>query len=47
MKGYAGKFLRANLFNGSVKKENIPSDFPKRFLRAIGFATWILYKEAG
>jgi len=29
MKGYAGNFLRANLFDGSVKKENIPSDFPR------------------
>jgi aldehyde:ferredoxin oxidoreductase len=45
MKGYAGKFLRVNLSEGSFEKEEIPKSLPRKFLGGIGFASWILYKE--
>jgi len=45
MKGYSDDFLRVDLSDSSVEKETIPSDFRKRFLGGMGFATWVLYKE--
>ncbi len=45
MKGYAGKFLKVNLSDSTVRREEIPKDFPKRFLGGMGFASWVLYQE--
>ncbi|MFQ5836935.1 MAG: aldehyde ferredoxin oxidoreductase family protein [Candidatus Bathyarchaeia archaeon] len=37
--------MRVNLSDSTVGKEEIPKDFPKRFLGGIGFASWVLYQE--
>ncbi|UCE95644.1 MAG: aldehyde ferredoxin oxidoreductase family protein [Candidatus Bathyarchaeota archaeon] len=45
MKGYAGKILRVNLSNNSVKIEPLPSEWPRKFLGGIGFASIMLFNE--
>jgi len=47
MYGYAGKLLRANLSNKSVKEEPLRLDYLEKYLGGIGIATRILYDEVG
>ncbi|NIN52553.1 MAG: aldehyde:ferredoxin oxidoreductase, partial [Nitrososphaeria archaeon] len=45
MKGYGDKFLRVDLSSGDVKVEDVPPEFPAKYLGGIGFASRILYDE--
>lgn len=45
MKGYAGKILRVNLSDKSVKKEDLTEELAKEYIGGRGFAAKILYDE--
>jgi len=45
MNGYAGKILRVDLSNKSSKTEAIPSEWQRKFLGGMGFASILLFKE--
>jgi len=45
MKGYAGKWLRVNLSNGKISKEEIPEQVQRDYLGGRGFAVKLLWDE--
>lgn len=45
MNGYGGTFLRVNLSNGKILKENTPSELAKEFIGGRGFGAYLLFKE--
>lgn len=45
MKGWTGNYLRINLTNQEVKKENFSEEFAKKWIGGKGFATKILWDE--
>ena len=45
LKGYASKILYVDIADGSTRKDDLPIEFPRKFLGGIGFASYLLYKE--
>jgi len=45
--GYAGRYLRADLSTGTLRKLALPEDLPSQFLGGNGFGAKILWNEVG